>query len=456
MKKIIYSLAVISLGLFACSSPETPNYLVFSGDISNTDAEQIVITGPEFNQGIDIDSLGHFSDTLWIDTNGHYSFRVQYESSALYLQKGKNLNLSMDAKKFDESIQYSGLGAVENIALAKLYLCEEGVIGERNEFFAQEESAFLEDLQLMRDSSMALLSDPNLNAQFKAQEKKNADYTFALNLEKYPSYHAHYAEKEDFEASDEFMSNQIQIERNDEAAYKESKSYRNLVGYLFTKDINAAYEESLDYNRAIIEATGKVENTYIKEELLHGYARMLMSPTEDLQEIYDFLMAEVSNESYRASYEESFESLIKLAKGMPSPTFEAYENHSGGTTSFNDLKGKYTYIDVWATWCGPCLAEIPSLKEVEEAYHGKNINFVSTSIDQAEDHDTWLEMVNDKELGGMQLMADNAWQSEFVKNYQINGIPRFILVDPEGNIVSADAPRPSNPKLKELLDELDI
>ena len=68
----------------------------------------------------------------------------------------------------------------------------------------------------------------------------------------------------------------------------------------------------------------------------------------------------------------------------------------------------------------------------------------------------WKKMIVDKELGGIQLFADKAWESDFIKNYKINGIPRFILIDPEGNIVSADAPRPSNPKLVEMLKELSI
>ncbi|MEQ3690899.1 MAG: TlpA disulfide reductase family protein, partial [Flavobacterium sp.] len=118
------------------------------------------------------------------------------------------------------------------------------------------------------------------------------------------------------------------------------------------------------------------------------------------------------------------------------------------------LKGKYVYIDVWATWCGPCRAEIPHLKKTEEAYHDKNIEFVSISIDRAKDHDKWKKFVEDKELGGIQLFADNDWNSQFVKDYQINGIPRFILVGPNGEIVNADAPRPSSPELVKTLDSL--
>ncbi|WP_299100426.1 TlpA disulfide reductase family protein [uncultured Winogradskyella sp.] len=153
-----------------------------------------------------------------------------------------------------------------------------------------------------------------------------------------------------------------------------------------------------------------------------------------------------------------------LPKGSISPTFENYENYAGGTMSLSDLKGKYVYIDIWATWCPPCIREIPSLKKIEKQYHGKNIAFVSISVDNgrgykndaAAAYQGWKKMIVDKELSGIQLYADNGFRSDFIKNYKINGIPRFILIDPNGNIVSADAPRPSSPSLIELFNELEI
>ena len=131
-----------------------------------------------------------------------------------------------------------------------------------------------------------------------------------------------------------------------------------------------------------------------------------------------------------------------------------YENHKGGKTKLEDLRGKYVYIDVWATWCGPCRAEIPFLKKVEEKYHGKNIEFVSISVDVDKDREKWVNFVKEKELGGMQLFADKNWNSEFMKSYNINSIPRFILLDPKGNIVESDAKRPSDPGLVEQFDKL--
>lgn len=143
-----------------------------------------------------------------------------------------------------------------------------------------------------------------------------------------------------------------------------------------------------------------------------------------------------------------------LAKGKVSPTFTDYSNHKGGTMSLKDLKGKYVYIDVWATWYGPCKTEIPHLKEIEKAYQGKNIEFLSISVDKLEDRQKWEDMIIEKDLGGIQLLADKDFRSDFVQNYAIRGIPRFIFIDTQGKIIDANAPRPSDNNLKLLFDSL--
>ena len=113
-------------------------------------------------------------------------------------------------------------------------------------------------------------------------------------------------------------------------------------------------------------------------------------------------------------------------------------------------------LSKWATWCGPCIKEIPSLQKVEEQFQGKNIVFVSISIDNSKDREKWSNLANKKELSGIQLLADKEWDSKFIKEYNIQGIPRFILIDANGNILNAQAPRPSDPKLIELLNSLQL
>jgi thiol-disulfide isomerase/thioredoxin len=135
-----------------------------------------------------------------------------------------------------------------------------------------------------------------------------------------------------------------------------------------------------------------------------------------------------------------------------SPLFN-YRNFKGGKSRLDDFKGKFVYIDIWATWCGPCVREIPFLQKLEEKYRDKNIVFVSISIDKQNDVDKWKKMVKDKELGGVQLLADNDWNSDFVKAFGVKSIPRFILINPNGVIVHAVADRPSDPELIKELDK---
>ncbi|OYX25288.1 MAG: thioredoxin [Flavobacteriales bacterium 32-35-8] len=223
-------------------------------------------------------------------------------------------------------------------------------------------------------------------------------------------------------------------------------------------------EKLLNLDELIDLDSAQMENRFleIKNELLTYYnsnkAIDTLITSKYIQDVEPML------KPYKIYLADAIALRTNFPKGAPSPTFENYENYNGSKTSLSDLKGKYVYVDVWATWCGPCKVEIPSLKKLEKDYHNKNIQFVSMSIDDDQTHQgswdkakaSWKAMVADKDLGGIQIFAPNGWQSDFVRDYKINGIPRFILIDPNGNIVSADAPRPSDPKLLELFNELSI
>lgn len=151
---------------------------------------------------------------------------------------------------------------------------------------------------------------------------------------------------------------------------------------------------------------------------------------------------DTTNENNKEEINTTTEEVVKSV--TPSPKFVNYENYDGSKTSLDDLKGKYVYVDVWATWCPPCRAEIPHLQKIEKQYHDKNLVFVSISVDKVADKAKWKKMIKDNKMGGVQVFAGK--DDTFTKGYKINGIPRFILINPEGNIANADAPRPSDSK----------
>ena len=143
--------------------------------------------------------------------------------------------------------------------------------------------------------------------------------------------------------------------------------------------------------------------------------------------------------------------MTKFNPGQPAINFR-YPDVDGNQVSLLDFKGSYVYVDIWATWCGPCKREIPHLVELEKEYHKKNIVFLSISVDQDEDREAWLNMLEEKEMGGVQLFA-SGW-SQITQDYKINSIPRFMLFDTEGNIINVRASRPSDPETRRLFDKI--
>lgn len=153
--------------------------------------------------------------------------------------------------------------------------------------------------------------------------------------------------------------------------------------------------------------------------------------------------------SQKARVEAIGTALYDTAPGKMAADF-TYPDVNGKDVSLSDFKGKVVLVDVWATWCGPCRGEIPHLKKLEEEMHGTDVVFLGVSVDEAKDKQKWLDFIKKEKLGGIQLHA-SGW-SKITKDYKIKGIPRFMVFDKKGNIVSVDAPRPSSPELKQMLE----
>ncbi|QYJ69259.1 redoxin domain-containing protein [Flavobacterium litorale] len=201
------------------------------------------------------------------------------------------------------------------------------------------------------------------------------------------------------------------------------------------------------------KGVGEEELEQLADDMIANWKQQLK------KERYNFMFKSIMNSQFgqlKGKY--LVQELLGDAKmaeleGSQSPTF-TYENYKGGTTSLSEFKGKYVYIDVWATWCGPCRKEIPNLKAIEEQYHDKNIVFVSISVDKQKDLAKWKLVVEKEGLDGVQLIADKDWKSDFITSYHIQSIPRFILISPKGEVLNANAPRPSEAALTQLLDKL--
>lgn len=432
--------------LAACQQKSsTPDYIILGGMIENAMGDSLAIyRNDDVLSKIALDQEGRIYDTLDL-TSDYYDIVYKGKFTTVYLQEGDSLEMNVDMRKFDESLDFSGPNSEVNNYLAdkKLLRNEIGKKLDIRTLYGMEEDSFSSNIKKIEAEFIDLYNKASLPQNFADIERENIRYEMIYDTWKYESYHGYFSQKDSFETSASFKQQFESLDFTDEALFMTVPKYREMVVMHFSSN----GLDSLEHLDAI--ESQKIRNAV--GEWLSGY----LSPgTENLEEKVEALKSRITDEDLLNKINESYESMKGLVKGNPSPSFE-FKSVDDKMVSLSELKGKNVYIDVWATWCGPCKMEIPHLQKLEEDYHDKNIEFVSISVDVPEDEQKWRDMIADKDLKGIQLISDNGWETDFVENYLINGIPRFILLDSEGNIITADAPRPSsNEEIRRMIDAL--
>ncbi|QXP68540.1 redoxin family protein [Polaribacter sp. AHE13PA] len=453
MNKVLFIL-IMAFCLTSCSKKTKLDYVLLTGKIDNLKDKEITLlkTNRSYTKKIVVTSDGTFKDTMKIKS-GFYRLISGKNKVVFYLENGYDLNIKADADNFKSSLNVSGKGAG-----ATKYLAIKGDISSNlrtgeTSFFKLKETKFLTTAKKIKTTLHQVLDTmQGVSENFKALENRNINYSYVYQLSNFKKFN-----KINDEVSQELKKELQKIDFNSEEDYRFSGAYYTLIGDYYTGQVKELVKtDSIDRGLASIKTYSKISNQTIKNELIYIQARMSIAQTESLDVFYETYMSASTDEKNNAKIYEIYHSLKKVSEYKFSPKFIDYENYAGGTSSLDDFKGKYVYIDIWATWCGPCLGQIPYLKKLEKKYHNKNIEFLSISIDQKKNYDKWRTMIEEKELGGVQLLADNNFNSQFIKDYAISGIPRFILLDPQGKIIDANAPRPSDEKLIKLFNELDL
>ena len=425
---LTYSLNVIY-------SQDLSSYVRLSGEITNPNSDKITIRGNGYSKVIKVNSNGAFDDTLAIK-EGNFTFYDTKESTAIYLAPGYRLDISFDGKEFDETIKYSGIGKKPNNFNASYFLFNEKnnldsetyKKIENQEYFDYELKTYASIKKLLNESEIE-------NEGFLASQADKFRFKMLNNLitklgEDY------FAGKTKAIITQYLDSETNKIDFKDSVMFASNDGYRYFLSSYFVSGLTSGDLKTLElYNEELMEMQKKSIVTTLKRGI--SFYNM-----EKLDVYYQTIVKLVPNDKDINRMKEKFDRIKNLKKGSLSPSFN-YPDSSGKNISLESLKGKLVYVDVWATWCGPCKAQIPFLKQLEENYREEDIAFVSLSIDQLKNISKWKDMIVDKELEGIQIIADKAWRSKFVTDYVIEGIPRFILIDKDGNLMNPMAPRPA-------------
>jgi|GEM_PF-1871645 peroxiredoxin len=125
---------------------------------------------------------------------------------------------------------------------------------------------------------------------------------------------------------------------------------------------------------------------------------------------------------------------------------------SANTVELSSFKGKYLVIDFWASWCKPCIENIPALEQMIKYYNPDSIQFISVSMDKHVND--WKQAIRKHNFSGVQLSDTTAFNSLAAVYCKVLWVPTYIIIGPTGQVIKYDAPQAIQPELKILLNDL--
>ncbi len=198
------------------------------------------------------------------------------------------------------------------------------------------------------------------------------------------------------------------------------------------------------------EAVSKyVSDSAIKSDLFSDKLKIELATNGLKNEVFVDYLLNNSQQFVKDAYKERIDLLKEnMTPNLNEARKKAFNfllhDADGKEYRLDDFKGKMVFIDFWASWCAPCKAQIPYQKELEKHYAGKDLVFVSVSLDNSKE--AWLKSVKEEDLHGYVLYAKGNFKNDFPKAYGVESIPRYMLIDANGKIISDNMMKPQNKK----------
>ncbi|MFD2098517.1 TlpA family protein disulfide reductase [Flagellimonas iocasae] len=431
---------------------------------------QIATTNPEFKKlevySLDKDLLFEFDSTriknvFPLKEAGFFTISSKTTMGYVFLKPEANVQLGLISEKPNVLGAMGDQLSEENNFLNKYNktFTDINYKGGPYNLYVKEADSFLIEIKKynspLSELYAKLESTEDLDESFKKGMMSRIQMDLLRPYVEYPTYYK-YSKNVEPELPSGFYDEMESMDLNDPSHL----SFRENLGLArtwVTKDINFEdYETVPDYYAAISK---KLDSAFGTSKLNEYYTYQQLAQDVNFGSGFDANQEKIiafnnnaQSEVLKTLLEKNNAPWEALKAGNKAPNFIG-QTRDGHKVTLDSLKGKKVYVDVWATWCGPCIREIPALKQLEKDLEDEPVQLVSISIDDQKDKEKWDNFIEEKELGGLQLYTEGAWNSQLVADYNISGIPRFLIIDENGQIISANAPRPSDPKAKEILLE---
>lgn len=248
-----------------------------------------------------------------------------------------------------------------------------------------------------------------------------------------------------------YVKNEFKIKKYD----KEIKDFelKTANNKTKTKDVNIQYEDNENSFLQVEESD--LFSTKAKEYLLYVYLNRIAKTDSQKLSTYVSIFKKNSNDKKLiAGFENAFLVDIEALKQNTSEVVLYDENKKATTLTaiIEANKGKIIYVDFWASWCAPCRAAFPSSRKLHEEFKEKEIVFLYLSTDA--NFEAWKKANQFEKLTKNSYLIINPKTSEYLKNLAIDFIPRYVLINSNGEISNSKAPSPDSEKIKQELNNL--
>jgi len=244
---------------------------------------------------------------------------------------------------------------------------------------------------------------------------------------------------------DSSFYNFLQLIPINEPNYLGSNQYRNWLKYYFLYALKKR-KQSMQVMNLYAFCDQLFRGEVLKYFRLHLWSDIIQyGQMGDADMLYPFIKNSLQTSPQFVVLEK-----IYLNKSI-APNF-TLRSIDGKMISLADFKGKIVYIDFWASWCRPCINEMPAGEALKKKYAGKDIVFLNISID--EDENKWKESVQRLGISGIHLIANSQRNPETIQAYKVSSIPSYFLIDKAGKFIASPAPRPSSNEIVQILDSI--
>jgi thiol-disulfide isomerase/thioredoxin len=454
-----FLIIALSLTLLASCGTNGLKETTISGQVENFDNDFALLHSKGITDTIWLADDGSFTHTVMISDPCYLRIRAGRNSNLLYLNPGGDIKLDVDIKNPTENPFKAGSLLQQNSTLYDVNQTVNSVAKDFRSLYTLSQEDFASTIDSLKILTSTMIERvKGTDKGFASLENARIDYLFASWKYNYPEYNARLSGNE-FEPNldDYAFVNQFDFGNKKHFSMSEYTSLiENHINNIYYNEI--ARDEHK--GKSVFEQTlilFDMIDSLVPDQTMQDYYKhnstseaVKWSSLEIAKNVAEHFVATAKSDEYRTIIERDLAKRMLLAPGQPAPEF-TLTSIDGKEYSLSDFKGQIVYLDFWASWCGPCLREIPSLLKLKDAYKGKPIAFVAISID--DDKSAWEKMVNEKQLKGYQLHAEKAWQSDAAKHYQVYGVPTFVLIDGEGKIIEYPATRPSDPETVLTIDK---